>query len=288
MILQEMVPLAPKTTMRIGGKARYFAEIKTKEDVEEVWQFAAKKKLPLIPLGSGSNTLFSEDTIEAVVARVTAHETNVEGTAVQVRAGKNLAMLVNELAELGLDMSPLTGIPGTVGGAIFGNAGQGPRGVWMHTYVVEVTSFIDGAWQTFHRDDCEFAYRDSTFKHYPDAPIIWEALLDIPKNDIATIKKTIATFLDVRIDTQPHSKTAGSIFKANGPIPAWQLLDAAGLRGLRIGDIEIAEKHANFLINCGQGRYREAKAVVERVQEMVRVPLEVEMRFIEPNGDTAF
>ena len=118
MDIQENIPLANKTTMRIGGSALYYAEISTKEDVEQAYEFAQEKDLPLITLGGGSNTIFSDDTINALVVRIKADEMEIDGNLITIKAGKNLPMLINELAEKGFDLSPLTGIPGTVGGAI--------------------------------------------------------------------------------------------------------------------------------------------------------------------------
>jgi len=125
MELREFFHLRPKTTMRIGGVARYFAELKTREDVQEAATLALEKHVPLLPIGSGSNTVFAE-TVEALVVQLKHDSVMVEGDVVTVGAGKNLAMLINELGKLGFDLSALTGIPGTVGGALFGNAGQGP------------------------------------------------------------------------------------------------------------------------------------------------------------------
>src|SRR5688572_22490480 len=124
MFLQHNVPLANKTTMRIGGTARAFAQVKTKEEVEQACAFALEEGLPLVLLGGGSNTIFAQGTIDALVVRVKHDEVHVDGARARVGAGKILAMLINELATKSLDLSALTGIPGTVGGAVFGNAGQ--------------------------------------------------------------------------------------------------------------------------------------------------------------------
>ena len=284
MQIDEHVPLAPKTTMRIGGRARYFAEPKTKEDVEEVVAFAQGKGLPLILLGGGSNTIFADGTIEAVVMRIKADRVSREGNIVTAEAGKLLPVLVNELAEHGLDLSPLTGIPGTVGGAIIGNAGQGPKGVWMDQYVVLVTAFIDGRWRTLAKDKCKFAYRESVFKTMSSIPLLWEVTLTVPSRDPDAIKQNIERLLQRRIETQPHTKTAGSCFKAVGETPAWQLIDAAGLRGEKIGKVLISEKHANFLINEGGATFADTVAIIERVKRSVKEPLEVEMRLIREDG----
>ena len=288
MEVREQFLLRPKTTMRIGGTARYFAELSTKDDVEAAVRFAAEKRVPLIPLGSGSNTVFADGVIDALVVQIASVEPKISGGAATVGAGKNLAMLINELAAQGLDLSALTGIPGTVGGALFGNAGQGPKGVWIDTFVETVTVYIDGAWKTLPKSECGFAYRESGFKHHATPALIWETVLRLPLADPAGIKAAIETLLKKRIETQPHLKTAGSCFKAVGSTPAWQLIDAAGLRGYRAGGIEISPKHANFLMNIGDGTYGDAVRIVEEVKKSIPQNLEVEMRFVEPDGTLRF
>lgn len=288
-MIQENIPLAGKTTMRIGGTAHYFSELVTKEDVEAAFAFAGEKDVPVIVLGNGSNTVFSNETIEALIVRIKNETVTADGNIIRVGSGKNLAMLINELAKQDLDLSPLTGIPGTIGGAIFGNAGQGPSGIWIDHYIKEVTAFMEGHWKTFTHDECDFGYRESMFKHGPShTPIIWEAVLEVPSREKATVEADVQALLQKRIETQPHIKTAGSCFKAIGETPAWKLIDAAGLRGLKIGGIEIAQKHANFLLNTGSATYDDAKAIVNRVKETIKEPLDVEMRFIEKDGSLAY
>ncbi len=275
--------------MRIGGTAHYFAELQTKDDVEAAYAFSQEKDVPLIVLGNGSNTVFSNDVVEALVVRLKAEQITVDGNNIAVQAGKNLAMLINELAKKNLDLSPLTGIPGTVGGAVFGNAGQGPNGVWINTYVASATVFIEGQWKTLTKEECDFGYRESVFKHGPShAPIIWEVTMLVPSRDQMDIEADVQNLLKKRIETQPHIKTAGSCFKAVGGTPAWKLIDAAGLRGLQIGGVQIAEKHANFLLNTGTATYDDAKAIVDRVKSTIQEPLDVEMRFIEKDGSLAY
>lgn len=288
-MIQENIPLAGKTTMRIGGMARYFAEVTNADDVEAAWGFAQQEQIPLVVLGGGSNTVFADGVIQALVIRIKGDQVNIEGNMVRVNAGKNLPMLINELAKQNLDLSPLTGILGTVGGAVFGNAGQGPAGIWIDTYVRSVTLFIEGKWETWSKEQCDFGYRESRFKHGPErTPIIWDVTLELPSRPQADIELDIQTFLKKRIETQPHVKTAGSCFKAVGETPAWRLIDAAGLRGHTVGGVQIAEKHANFLLNIGEAKYADAKAMVEDVKKAIHEPLDVEMRFIENDGSLAF
>tara|TARA_Y100000310_G_C20663637_1_gene806218 strand:- start:1361 stop:2224 length:864 start_codon:yes stop_codon:yes gene_type:complete len=284
MQIDEHVPLAPKTTMRIGGEARFYAEPTTKKEVEEAATFAEEKGLPLILLGGGSNTIFADGKIDAVVMRIKTEDVSVEGNTITVRAGKNLPMLVNELADQGLNLAPLTGIPGSIGGAVVGNAGQGPRGIWIDSIVDSVTAFVDGEWKTFSKGECHFAYRESAFKKMHPVPIIWEVQLTVPQGDPDKIKTEIEYILQQRIETQPHVKTSGSCFKAVGNTPAWQLIDAVQLRGAKAGGVQISEKHANFLINEGDATFADVVSLIDKVQHTVSEPLEVEMRLIQENG----
>ena len=284
MIIQENIPVGGKTTMRIGGAARYYAELATKEDAEESLHFAVEKNLPLFVLGGGSNTIFADGIINALVVRIKADAVTIDGNRVTVQGGKNLPMLINELAKKNLDLSPLTGILGTVGGAIFGNAGQGPTGIWIDRYVESVTVLIDGTWKTLSQEECHFRYRESFFKDFGKPVIIWETTLTVPSRPEVEAKAEIERLLQKRIETQPHVKTAGSCFKAVGETPAWKLIDAAGLRGFKVGDVQIAEKHANFLLNVGKATFGDAKSIVEKVREKIPEQLEVEMRFVENSG----
>lgn len=302
MTIQELVSLGPKTTMRIGGNARAYADMLTKDDVEAAERYARGHRLPLIVLGGGSNTIFADGVIEALVVRIKADSVlrqtqHKNGALVTVQSGTILASLINELAGQNLDLSPLTGIPGTVGGAIFGNAGQGPGGIWIDHYVASVTVYTDGQWHTLTRDECCFSYRDSVFKQLShslqlavrSAPIIWETTLSVPTKPALEIHAEVERLLKLRLETQPHLKTAGSCFTAlPDGTPAWRLIDHAGLRGQRFGDLQISEKHANFLLNLGNATFDEAVEAVRLIQGKTTALTSVEMRFYDSNGSCLF
>ncbi|ALM10359.1 MAG: UDP-N-acetylenolpyruvoylglucosamine reductase (MurB-like) [Candidatus Peribacter riflensis] len=270
--------------MRIGGSARYYAELKTQQDVQEAWQFAQEKSIPMIVLGAGSNTVFADGTIEALVVTIKASALEINGTTVRAEAGLPLATLVAKLAAHNLDLSALTGIPGTVGGATFGNAGQGPQGVWLDHFIDRVTAFADGAWRSFTRSECAFRYRESVFKGMA-SPLIWEVLLEVPSRPKAEVEAEITRLLKKRLESQPHTRTAGSCFKAlPDGTPAWKAIDAAGLKGLKAGDLQVSEKHANFLINTGKGTFADVCALIETIRTRTQTPLALEMRLIEEAG----
>jgi UDP-N-acetylmuramate dehydrogenase len=296
MTIQELVSVGSKTTMKIGGQARYFAEVMTKEELEEATAFAKAKHVPLIILGAGSNTVFADDIIEALVIRIKAANVIVhpDSDRVTVEAGVYLAMLINDLAKQGKDLSPLTGIPGTIGGAIFGNAGQGAGGIWIDHYTESVEVFLDGTWKTMTREECNFRYRESIFKDltqssqlkaHSSPPIIWSATFRIPHGEPTAIQAEVERLLQKRIDTQPHVKTAGSCFKSlPDGTPAWKLIEAAGLRGLHIGGIQVSEKHANFLLNVDKGSFDDLVAVTQKIREAVPQIASIEMRLYGKDG----
>ncbi len=289
MELQENVALRQKTTMRIGGIARFFVDCRSRQDVEEAMALSRECGLPFIMLGGGSNTIFSDGNVDAVVVRVQADAVQVDGTTVTAEAGAYLGTLVASLATQGLDLSALTGIPGSLGGAIVGNAGQGAGGVWIDRYVRSVTAFIDGAWHDIPAADCGFAYRESRFKHTTGPTVVWSAVLDVPAGEPAAIQAEIERLIQRRIETQPHLKTAGSCFKSlPDSTPAWKLIDAAGLRGLTVGGIEVSQKHANFLLNTGNATFADAVATVERLRKDIPALPDVEMRFVNGDGTLVF
>jgi UDP-N-acetylmuramate dehydrogenase len=289
MDIREHEPIGSKTTMRIGGTARFYGEVRTKEDAEFAYRFAVQHSIPLIALGGGSNSVFANAEIDALVVRLKADDAEwQDGGRVTVRCGKILATLVNEAAERGYDLSALTGIPGTVGGAVYGNAGQGHGGIWLDRFVRRVTIFKSGEWHALTPEECRFAYRESAFKHLEEPLILWEAELEIPEGNPDAIKAEIERLIKKRIETQPHLKTAGSCFKSMPDgTPAWKLIEGAGLRGLTVGGIQVSEKHANFLLNVGGGTFDDALEITKQIRQKVPQIAHIEMRFYGSDGRIA-
>ncbi len=283
MAIQKLVNIGAKTSMKIGGLARYFAEISTKENVEEAQRFAKEKNVPLIVLGAGCNTVFADGTIDALVIQVKASEIFFMDDQVTASSGIALASLITACADHDLDLSALTGIPGTLGGAIVGNAGQGPQGTWINSFVVSVSAFVDGAWKYFEPEECDFGYRESVFKTLPQA-IVWTVTLRLPSKPKAKILNDIQELMKKRVASQPHRSTAGSCFKAVEGTPAWKLIDAAGLRGLAVGGIQISEKHANFLINADHGTFSDLLSLIKTVRNKVPALDGIEMRLYGEDG----
>lgn len=287
MDIKEHEPLGPKTTMRIGGTARFYGEVKTEEDVQFAHQFAVQHSVPLIVLGGGSNTIFNNEETDALVVRIKADAIDWQENGKTIaQSGAFLATLIIQAAERGLDLSALTGIPGTVGGAVFGNAGQGHGGIWIGSFIESVKAFVNGEWKIFSKEECDFRYRESAFKDMSQSLILWETTLRIPAGEPTVIKAEIERLLKKRIETQPHLKTAGSCFKSlPDGTPAWKLIEAAGLRGLQVGGIQVSEKHANFLLNTGGGTFEDALTITKHIKEKVPQIAGVEMRFYGKDGE---
>ncbi len=287
MDIKENESLKNKTTMKIGGLARYYVELESKSDVEEAHKFAKDKNIPLIVFGAGSNTIFADGTINALVVRIKASDVSIDDDQVIAESGKNLAQLVNELAEKELDLSTMTGIPGTLGGAVIGNAGQGPSGTWLDKFIESVTVFDDGEWKEISKDECKFSYRESIFK--TNKVIIWSAKLKLPKSEPHLIKKQIDYLLQKRISDQPHVKTSGSCFKsADDGTPAWQLIEKAELRGFKVGGVHVSDKHCNFLINEEDGSFEDVVKIINTIKENAPEVGAVEMRLIGEDGKMMF
>jgi len=285
MTIQEHVAIGSKTTMRIGGTARYYGELLQKSDVEDAVKFAQEHGVPLIVFGGGANTIFADGEVNALAVRMKASAISVDGNRVTAEAGVIMGSFINDLAKKNLDLSALTGIPGTLGGSLFGNAGQGPGGVWLDSFVDTVTFFQENQWKTWTKEQCDFRYRESKFKELTGPLVIWEATLTVPSRPEAEVKAEVERLLKKRIETQPHLKTAGSCFKAlPDGTPAWKLIDAAGLRGTTIGGVQIAEKHANFLLNVNKGTFQDALAVTKLIREKVPQIAGIEMRFYGEDG----
>ncbi|MFH0937328.1 MAG: UDP-N-acetylmuramate dehydrogenase [Candidatus Daviesbacteria bacterium] len=311
MEFQENIPLAPLTTFKIGGPAKYFCKAQTQKDILEGLKFAKEKSLLVFILGGGSNLLISDEGFPGLVIKNEAHNIVLQGQALQAESGARLANLIsfaiqNEMAGL----EKLVGIPGTVGGAVSGNAGAYGQGA--DDYVSKVLIF-DPAQEkilTLSKEDCQFSYRSSIFKSKPY--IILEATFELPKGNREDLKAAVQKILADRGSKSFYFyPSPGSFFK-NIPlekvpeesfklipkekitfnkIAAGYLLEMVGAKGQKVGDVQVLETHANFIVNLGDGlpAGRQGKAsdviklasdLVSKVKEKYGIKLEPEVQFV--------
>ncbi len=281
-VIRENVPLAPYTTFRLGGPARYFLNARTVEDVIEGVKFAADRGLRVLPLGAGSDILIPDSGFDGLVIRLASlRGFNMNGNLVYLKAGEPLPRVAREMAERGLSgFEYVVGVPGTVGGGVAKNAGAHGgeiKDILVEAYVIDE----EGNVKTLRRDDLGLAYRSSSL---PSRGILVEALFKLREDDPEVIKRRIDEFLSYRETRQPWTeRTAGCMFKNPPGDYAGRLIDLAGLKGFRIGGVRVSEKHANFFINEG-GTADDAIRLIEYVRDRVReafgVELEVEIEIV--------
>lgn len=304
--IQENVPLAPLTSFRVGGNARFYVEISTSEQLRKAIDFAKEKTLDFYVLGGGTNLLISDNGFQGLIIRIRMNETLIQDSVLKVQAGAALIKAINSAASNGLSgLEKLAGIPGTVGGAVRGNAGA--FGFEIKDYLMEVEVFDckTGEIVTFKKADCEFEYRSSIFKKNNHL-IILSAKLNLEKGDSQEIQQLIVETVTKRASTGLHGvKSAGSYFMnpivknekllqdfiadkgeqpRNGKLPAGWVIEQAGLRGKKIGGAAISEKHANYIINTDNATSDDVMMLVSYIKQQVRdqfgVQLQEEVNYV--------
>jgi UDP-N-acetylmuramate dehydrogenase len=298
--IKEGVPLKGYTTFKIGGSARYFLVAKNKEDLKNAILWAKKKKLPFFILGGGSNVLFSDKGFNGLVIKMQNTQYGIRNTNVIAGAGVPLQKLVLEAVKKGLSgLENLAGIPGTLGGAIWGNAGAFEREIGDLVEEVKVLDVGGSKLEVkkLKKEDCKFGYRNSIFKRRKNW-IILEATLKLEKGNKKEIEEKIKEILKLRKEKQPlELPSAGSVFKnvpikkvpkkiqekfnekiKNGFLPAGVLIEAAGLKGFQIGGAKISEKHANFIVNTGEAKARDVLKLIELIKKRVKKKFKIELK----------
>lgn len=275
-------PLSGHTWLKIGGPADVFLVPDTKEDVLRAVSFCTEEGIPYTILGSGSNVLVGDDGIRGAVIAI--HKTldylHVDGDVVRAGAGVNVPKLVVDLLKHGFTgMEGLGGIPGSLGGAIIMNAGA--YGTEIFEFVTDVELIRSGNAVTLTRDQIFFTYRGTDLTN----DIILEVGFRFERGDVDAAKERRKVLLAKRKDSQPLDRpNAGSIFKNPPGDYAGRLIEASGLKGTRVGNAVVSEKHANFLVNDGEATARDMMGLIELVRSRVRadhgVELELEVKLL--------
>jgi len=282
--------------LRIGGPAAYFSEPVTEEQLTKLLAWAKQENFPCFILGNGSNVIFDDAGYAGLVVSMRRFENDLmqvdlDTSKVRVSAGVSLARLVRFCQESGLAGTEfLAHIPGTVGGAVVMNAGfsrhPGQRNE-IGDLVEEIRTLKkDGTPAHLSRSDLRFSYRHSNL----DDLILLEVTLSLWRRSKDQIQAEMKANLDFRKSRQDiHEPNAGSVFKNPGPPhpAAGFLIEKAGLKGKRIGGIQISEKHANYFINKGGATCEDVRRLIEEVQKTVfhaaGITLEPEIRIIPQN-----
>jgi UDP-N-acetylmuramate dehydrogenase len=292
------------TTFRIGGLAKYFFAAKNKEDLIEAVKAAKRLRLPFFVLGGGSNVLFSDKGYKGLIinlqffpplagSRCGGTIFNFQKNKVIAGAGTSLGQLVEASSKNGLTgLEWAAGIPGTIGGAVRGNAGAFGKAMGDLVEEVEVLDARLLRIKKFSRSDCQFSAKDSIFKKRNNL-VVLSVVLKLKKSGRKKIQKEIKKFLNYKKKTQPLGCfSAGCVFQnykgrisdkkilAEFPelkefnkkrlIPAGYLIDKCGLKGRRKGKAEISRRHANFIVNLGGAKAEDVIGLIKTMKQKVK------------------
>ena len=270
-------PLKRYTAWKIGGPADALLEPETVEDLISATEKAREHDIPVTILGGGTNVLVRDGGIRGLTLRLAKSLRNVEieGTNVTADAGVLYPVLANTTAGRGLSgLQFATGIPGTVGGAVYMNAGA--YGSETKEVLTWADIFKDHEVVRMENKELDLSYRHSALHENPRW-IVLRAGYTLGPGDPTELKDRIKEFRAQRMNGSPNRPSCGSTFKRPpGDFPG-RVIEAAGLKGTRVGQIEVSPVHANYLVNLGGGTAEDALALIELVREKVRERLGIEL-----------
>ncbi len=281
-------PLARHTTLRIGGSADLLVEAKTISELADFVRVAQQHAVPVFILGNGSNILVLDGGIRALVIENHADNFSLNVTKPDIailtaESGVSLPGVANRLARQGWSgLEWAIGVPGTLGGAVVGNAGA--HGGCLADSLLSV-SILDakGARCELPKAECAFGYRTSRFKEHK-SEIVLSADLKLERDDPQACTGRMNAYTDHRRRTQPTDPSVGSMFKNPPGDYAGRLIDHAGLKGTRVGNVEVSRVHANFFVNLDGALARDVLRLVEIVRSKVReesgIELELEIEIV--------
>lgn len=280
-------PMNQYTTFKVGGSAEALCFLEKLGDLQRIVAFLHREKISYLVAGRGSNLLVKDGGLEGAVIMLQANLAAVEmdprdDRIILAGGGLTIVELLTTCSKKGLSgLEFLAGIPGTVGGAVAMNAGAWQQDVGSRVETVEVVTPA-GEWAEIDRGNLEFSYRASSL---PDGVVIVRARLKLDPERPERVSETIAGYLRRRKASQPLTyPSAGSIFKNPPGDYAGRLIEAAGLKGKRVGGAMISPEHANFIVNTGEAKAGDVLALMElarsKVKEKTGVELEPEIRIV--------
>lgn len=281
--LQE--PMSKHTTFRIGGPADFYLCPHSTKEVQQTVQICKEENLPYFILGNGSNLLVSDKGYRGVIIQLWKNfsDISVKDCCITAKAGALLSKVAAEALEEGLTgMEFASGIPGTIGGAVFMNAGA--YGGEMKDIIKEVKVLDDqGEIRVLSNEEMKLGYRTSIVKE--NGYTVLSAVLQLKKGDVSVIRETMEDLKNRRTSKQPlDMPSAGSTFKRPEGYFAGKLIMDSGLRGFSMGGAQVSEKHCGFVVNKGGATAEDVTALIREVQRRVKekfgVELETEVRFL--------
>ncbi len=282
--IQTFVPLRYLTTYHVGGSAEFFYRAKTAKDLVAILALVRKHHIPSVILGGGSNILFPDGIVHGLVISNELRGLDIQGQRVVVESGFPLMKLIQILISRNLGgMEFMSGIPGTVGGAIRGNAGA--YGQYISDYLLSAT-IIDGGGSMIEmtKDYFDFSYRHSRIKDTKE--YILDATFVLPKGERSALTLTMLTTLETRINKLPSGYSCGCFFKnPSREMPASKLIEEAKLKNTRYGGAVISEQHGNYFINIADATQDDiitlTRIAKQKVLEEFGIQLEEEVDVIQ-------
>ncbi len=279
-------PLAQYTAMRVGGPADLLAVCESMDEVAGAVELARQHKVPWLLLGGGCNVLVADSGVRGLVIVNRAARIEFDGEAVRAEAGALLAVLARESVERGLaGLEWAAGLPGAVGGAVVGNAGAFEGDIASRLRSATVLG-LDGKVVERPNEWFEFDYRLSRIKREPvgQRPVVLAATFDLPRGDPEALVVKVEEILEWRRTRHPAGATMGSTFKNPPDSHAGYLIEQAGLRGYRVGGVQVSELHGNFFVNTGGATAADVLTLIEHVRAEVKrqfgVELELEIELV--------
>lgn len=276
-------PLARHTSFNIGGPAEFFVETR---DPAELVEACIERGVPWLTLGAGTNLLIADAGVEGLVVRCVSREWKVEGRRVYAQAGLKMMRLARICADHDLTgFEWAIGVPGTVGGAVYQNAGC--WGSELVEVLTEAEGLLPGRGrQTWPREDLDLGYRTSALRQGAlRGALVTGAWIELRPGDGAASRSQMARWTAERNQTQPiRTKNCGSVFKNPPGDSAGRMIEAVGLKGAREGAAQVSEQHANFILNLGGASADQVSRLIERVRCAVRerfgIDLETEVESV--------
>ncbi len=271
-------PMSRHTTMGVGGPADWFVSPETEQESASLLKALSAAGLPYFVLGGGANLLVRDKGIRGVVIAMNRLSgVNISGNTITALAGTPTSAVVSAACDAALSgLEFAAGIPGTIGGATWMNAGA--FGGDMAQIVRQVTALDHaGNRHVYEMAELDYAYRHSRFMKTSE--MIVRIVMELLHGDQEKIAHAMKEYRQKRCETQPMGRSAGSTFKRPGGVFAAQLIDDLGLKGFSVGGAAVSEKHAGFIVNCGHATCADICAVMEEVTRRVYVRYGV---FLEP------
>lgn len=275
--VKEFVDLKKYNTYGIGGISKYLVMPEDIDDLSSLIKYLNKEGIPWYVLGGGSNVILPDEDFDGVIIKLDKlNRVVIDNDIIIAESGVSLGMFVNTLLDHGfVNYAHLMGIPGTLGGAIVGNAGA--YNVSIFDYLISVSIIdADGNKKILNKEDIKYDYRYTEFKGKNS--IVVAASFKGIYGDVALVREQIQLNLEKRRNTQPlEYKNAGSVFKNPPEYSAGYLIDHAGLKGLTVGGAKVSEKHANFIINYDNATSRDIIKLIGIIKNTVEDKFNIEL-----------